>query len=211
MLGVRSGMEVRPNENLYTIADLSTVWVLSDVYEVELPWVSVGQRGTVELSYLPGVRFSGAVTFVSPFLDPKTRTAQVRIELANPDGRLKPEMFGNTTIETDPRADVLTVPSEAVLRSGRRNVVMLDLGEGRFAPREVELGIDSGDGWTEVLEGLDEGDAVVVSSQFLLDSESRLQEVVRKLLGQPAPGGPVAEPEAPPPAMPSEHQPGEEG
>ena len=213
MLGVRSGMEVQPNQNLYTIADLSKVWVLSEVYEVELPWVHVGQRGTVELSYLPGVSFSGEVTFVSPLLDPKTRTAQVRLELDNPEGHLKPEMFANTTIETDARPGVLVVPSEAVLRSGRRSMVMLDLGKGRFAPREVELGLDSGDGWTEVSGGLDEGDSVVVSSQFLLDSESRLQEVVRKLLSQPPPDEPAAQPEPAPPAMPSmphEHQHGEE-
>ena len=91
-LSVRSGMEVAPNTNLYTIADLSTVWVMADVYEYELPWVALGQRGIVELSYLPGVRFEGEVTYISPFLDPKTRTAEVRVELPNTDGRLKPEM-----------------------------------------------------------------------------------------------------------------------
>ncbi len=187
-LGVRVGMEVKPNQNLYTIADLSTVWVLADVYEVELPWIEVGQKASVELSYLEGVEFTGEVTFVAPFLDPKSRTAQVRLELPNPDGRLKPEMFGNTTIETDPRARVLVVPSEAVIRSGRRSIVMVAQGDGRFEPREVGLGLDSGDGQTEVTEGLREGEVIVTSSQFLIDSESKLQEAVQKLLGAPRTG-----------------------
>ena len=181
-LGVRSGMEVRPNDNLYTIADLSSVWVVADVYEFELPWVALGQTGTVELSYLPEVEFSGPVTYISPFLDPKTRTAEVRLELPNPDGRLKPEMFGNTLIEAAPREGAIAVPSEAVLHSGRRTLVIVALGGGRFEPRQVRLGVDSSDGWTEVPEGLREGEEVVVSSQFLIDSESKLQEAVQKLL-----------------------------
>ncbi len=181
-LGVRSGMEVKPNANLYTIADLSTVWVVADVYEFELPWVELGQTGRVELSYLPGVEFSGPVTYISPFLDPETRTAQVRLELPNADGRLKPEMFGNTIIEAAPRESVPAVRSEAVIRSGRRTLVIVDRGEGLFAPREVQLGVDSGDGWTEVRSGVEVGEQIVVSSQFLIDSESKLQEVIQKLL-----------------------------
>jgi multidrug efflux pump subunit AcrA (membrane-fusion protein) len=182
-LGVRSGMEVTPNTNLYTIADLSTVWVVAEVYEFELPWVEVGQTGVVELSYLPGSRFAGPVTYVSPFLDPKTRTAQVRLELPNPEGRLKPEMFGNTLIEAAPRSGVTAIPNEAVIRSGRRTLVVVALGEGRFEPREITLGLAGSDGWMEVGEGLRPGEEIVVSSQFLIDSESKLQEAVQKLLG----------------------------
>lgn len=183
-LMVREGMEVGPNENLYTIADLSEVWLYADVYEYELPWVAVGQRGIVELSYLPDTTFEGQVTYVYPFLDPKSRTARVRLELPNPDLILKPDMFANVTIETEQRPGVLAVPEEAVIRSGRRNLVILALGEGRFAPREVRTGIDSGDGWVELTSGVREGERVVTSGQFLIDSESKLREAVQKLLGE---------------------------
>jgi len=185
-LGVRSGMEVKPNDNLYTIADLTSVWVLADVYEYELPWVELGQTGVVELGFLPGHPLTGQVTYISPFLDPKTRTAEVRIELPNPDGTLKPDMFGNAIISGSPRQGVLVIPQEAVIRSGRRAVAIVALGEGRFAPRDIELGLDSGDGWLEVREGLAEGDEIVVSGQFLIDSESNLREAVRKLLADSA-------------------------
>jgi Cu(I)/Ag(I) efflux system membrane fusion protein/cobalt-zinc-cadmium efflux system membrane fusion protein len=185
---VRAGMEVGPNANLYTIADLSRVWVYADIYEYELPWVSEGQRGAVELSYLPGVRFEGEVTYVYPFLDPKTRTARVRIELPNPDLILKPDMFANVTIETETRPNVVAVPEEAVIRSGRRTLAIVAVGDGRFEPREIELGLDSGNGWLEVKRGLHEGDRVVTSGQFLIDSESKLQEAVQKLLASGAAG-----------------------
>jgi Cu(I)/Ag(I) efflux system membrane fusion protein/cobalt-zinc-cadmium efflux system membrane fusion protein len=182
-LMVRKGMEVSPGTNLYTIADLSRVWLYADVYEYELPWVSVGQRGAVDLSYLPGKIFEGEVTYVYPFLDPKTRTARVRLELPNPDLILKPDMFANVTIETEARPRALVVPEAAVIRSGRRSLAIVALGEGRFEPREVELGLDSGDGWLEVTNGLRSGEQVVTSGQFLIDSESKLQEAVQKLLG----------------------------
>ena len=181
-LGVRSGMEVRPSQNLYNIADLSTVWAMADVYEYELPWLALGQPGAVELAYLPGRHFGGPVTYIAPFLDPKTRTAEVRIELPNPGGDLRPGMFGNVIIQGSPREAVVAVRSEAVIRSGRRNLVVVALGDGRFAPRTVSLGMDTGDGWLEVSDGLEAGEEIVVSSQFLIDSESNLQEAVRKLL-----------------------------
>ncbi len=181
-LGVRHGMEVDPAQNLYTIADLSRVWVLADIYENELPWVQVGQHGVVELSYLPGRTFHGSTTYIDPFLDPKTRTARVRLELDNPDGVLKPDMFANVTLATEARRDVLVIPDEAVLRSGKRNLAIVALGDGRFRPREVQLGLDSGGGRVEILSGLVEGERVVVSGQFLIDSESRLQEAMQKLL-----------------------------
>lgn len=181
-LGVRSGMEVKPNANLYTIADLSRVWVLADVYEFELPWLELGQMAEVELSYLPGVPMQGELTYIAPFLDPKTRTAEVRLELDNADGKLKPEMFGSVVIAGAPRPNVLSIPTDAVIRSGTRTVAVVALGEGQFEPRDIELGLDSGDGWLEVLSGLKEGEDIVVSSQFLIDSESNLQEAVKKLL-----------------------------
>ena len=181
-LMAREGMQIDANMNLYTIADLSRVWLYADIYEYELPWVAVGQRGIADLSYLPGRVFEGVVTYVYPFLDPRTRTARARLELANPDLELKPDMFANVTIETDLRPDVLTVPEEAVIRSGRRSLVIISLPGGYFEPRDVELGIDSGDGWLEITSGLSEGELVVTSGQFLLDSESKLQEAVQKFL-----------------------------
>jgi RND family efflux transporter MFP subunit len=181
-LGVRHGMEVTPRHNLYTIADLSALWVLADIYEFELPWVELGQAGTFELTFLPGEQFTGRVTYISPFLDPKTRTAQVRLELANEDGRLKPAMFGTVALQTRPRPDAIAVPTEAVIRSGTRSVIFVERGEGHFEPREVELGINPGDGWREVTRGIAEGESVVVSGQFLIDSESRLREAMRKFL-----------------------------
>jgi Cu(I)/Ag(I) efflux system membrane fusion protein/cobalt-zinc-cadmium efflux system membrane fusion protein len=200
-LRVRSGMEVAPNSNLYTIADLSKVWVMADVYEYELPWVELGQTGTVELGYLPGVGFSGPVTYISPFLDSKTRTAEVRLELPNPEGRLKPGMFGNILIRAAPRTGATAIPSEAVIRSGRRTLAIVALGEGRFAPREIELGLETGEGWTEIVKGVQPGEQVVVSSQFLIDSESKFQEAIQKLIAAGAAATP-AEPQAADAALP---------
>ena len=182
-LRVRDGMEVGPNDNLYTIADLSKVWLYADVYEYELPWVREGQKALIELSYLPGQTFEGTVTYIYLSLDPKTRTARVRVELDNADLLLKPDMFADVTIETETRPSALVVPDEAVIRSGRRTLVVAAAEAGRFAPREVTLGLDSGDGWVEVRGGLAEGDQVVTSGQFLIDSESKLQEAVQKMLG----------------------------
>jgi len=196
-LGVRTGMKVEPNHNLYTIADLTSVWVLANVYEYELPWIALGQTGSVELGSLPGRRLQGRVSYISPFLDPKTRTAEIRLELPNTDGMLKPEMFGNTIIAGSPRAGVLAIPQQAVIRSGRRTLAIVALGDGHFEPRDVTIGLDSGDGWLEILHGLTEGEDVVVSSQFLIDSESNLQEAVRKLI--------AAGSDAPPPAPPAGH------
>jgi Cu(I)/Ag(I) efflux system membrane fusion protein/cobalt-zinc-cadmium efflux system membrane fusion protein len=196
-LRVREGMEVGPNQNLYTIADLSRVWVYADVYEYELPWVAVGQKCVVELSYLPGAEFESVVSYVYPFLDPKTRTARLRIEIDNPENVLKPDMFANVRIETQARRDVLVVPDEAVLRSGRRSLVIVALGDGRFAPREVTPGLESGDGLLEVRAGLRESEEIVTSGQFLIDSESRLREAVQKLLepgvSEEAAAGPVGQ------------------
>lgn len=182
-LKVRDGMEVGPNDNLYTIADLSKVWLYADVYEYELPWVREGQQALIELSYLPGQTFAGTVTYIYLSLDPKTRTARVRVELDNAELLLKPDMFADVTIETETRRDLLVVPDEAVIRSGRRALVVAAGDGGRFAPREVTLGLDSGDGWVEVRDGLAEGEQVVTSGQFLINSESKLQEAVQKMLG----------------------------
>jgi len=185
-LGVRSGMELRPNTNLYTIADLSRVWVVADVYEYELPWLELGQHAEVELSYQPGQRLSGELAYIAPFLDPETRTVEVRLEIDNADGRLKPGMFGNALIQGRSQAGVLVVPSAAIIHSGLRKLAIVALGDGRFEPREVDVGLDAGESGLEILDGLREGERVVLSGQFLIDSESNLREASRKLLSDRA-------------------------
>ena len=140
------------------------------------------RRQTSSSAYLPGVPMKGELTYIAPFLDPKTRTVEVRLELDNRTAQLKPEMFGNAIIAGEPRLDALAIPSDAVIRSGTRTIAVVALGEGQFEPRDIELGLDSGDGWLEVLAGLRQGEDVVVSSQFLIDSESNLQEAVKSCL-----------------------------
>lgn len=170
------GMKVMPSDTLFDILDLSHVWVIADVYEYELPRLSLGQKATMTLSYWPGRVWNGTVTYVYPAVDEKTRTVKVRIELDNPRGELKPEMFADVTIHGRTR-DVLLVPDDAVLESGTRNVVFVDLGEGKLLPREVTLG-DRGNGAFEVKSGLAAGDVVVRGANFLVDSESRLKAAI---------------------------------
>ncbi|MBI1994201.1 MAG: efflux RND transporter periplasmic adaptor subunit [Deltaproteobacteria bacterium] len=175
------GMKVMPDKELYTIADLSTVWVNADIYEFELPNVRLGQRAAISLSYFPGRNFSGRVAWISPVLDDKTRTAKVRIEFPNRDFSLKPEMYTNVEIEVD-GGRKLAIPDEAVLDSGLRKVVFIDKGEGRYAPAEVKLG-SKFDGYYEVLSGLSPGERIIASASFLLDSESRLKEAMGAMAG----------------------------
>jgi len=175
------GMYVKPGMNLYRIADLSSVWVHADIFESEAPWIREGQKAEVELSYFPGEIFHGKILFIQPFLKEKTRTIKVCVELPNPKERLRPEMYVNVKLLPIVSRTALMVPENAVIQSGERNVVFIDLGEGRFRPQEVELGVE-GERVFEVKSGLKEGQKVVVSAQFLLDSESNLQEAIRKML-----------------------------
>jgi Cu(I)/Ag(I) efflux system membrane fusion protein/cobalt-zinc-cadmium efflux system membrane fusion protein len=176
------GMEVESGMNLYTVADLSRIWVNADIYEYEVPWIAVGQKATMTLSYNPGRSYTGRVEYIYPYLEEKTRTIKVRIAFDNSDYQLKPGMYTNVVLETSPMENVVAVPSEAVLFSGTRNLVMVALGAGRFAPRDVTIGIESGDGYYEIISGLVAGEKIVLSGQFLIDSESRLQESIAKML-----------------------------
>ena len=176
------GQYVKEGERLYTIADLSTVWVLADVYEYELPWVSNGMPAEMELSYIPGMRFEGKVLYVYPYMDEKTRTAKLRLEFKNLRYRLKPGMYANIYLNPRMSEDSLVIPQEAVIDSGVRKIVFVSLGKGKFQPREVKLGMEGNDDEFEVLEGLDENEQIVISGQFLLDSESRLSEAIQKML-----------------------------
>jgi RND family efflux transporter MFP subunit len=175
------GMAIMAGTELFRLADLSKVWVLADVYESDLPWLREGQRATVELPYAPGVSFPARVDFVYPYLQGMTRTQQVRLVLDNPRLELRPEMYVNVQLEASTRQSVVAVPVSAVLYSGTGQRVFIYLGEGRFEPRPVKVGLQS-DGWIEVVSGVREGEIVVTSAQFMLDSESRLQEAIQKMM-----------------------------
>ena len=175
------GMKVMPDKELYTITDLSAVWVNADIYEYELANVRLGQKATITLSYFPAQTFSGRVSWISPVLEEKTRTTKVRLEFANRDFKLKPEMYANVEIEVD-GGKKLAIPDEAVLDSGIRKIVFIDKGEGRYAPAEVKLG-GKFDGYSEILSGLSPGERIIASASFLLDSESRLTEAMGAMAG----------------------------
>jgi len=177
------GMFVKAGMNLYKVADLSTIWVHTDIYESDLPWVKSGLNAKVTLPFFPGEEFSGKVLFLQPFLTEKTRTVKACIEIANGDRRLEPGMYAEVKIFPVASQHAVLVPEDAVIRTGERNVVFVALGEGRFLPKDLKLGL-KGEGVYEVKKGLGAGDKVVVSAQFLLDSESRLQEFIRKLMAE---------------------------
>ncbi len=175
------GMYAKAGMNLYKIADISSLWAHVDLYEYQLPWIKVGQEAKVEMSYYPGEAFKGKVRSFYPYLDEKTRTSKVYIEIPNRDKKLRPQMFATVTFAPVAAKDAVLVPEMAVLHSGERDVVVVDSGGGRFEPREVKLGLQ-GEQQYQVLEGLKEGENIVVSSQFLIDSESNLREAINKML-----------------------------
>jgi Cu(I)/Ag(I) efflux system membrane fusion protein len=177
------GMKIMPDKELYTIADLSTVWVNVDIYESEIPFMRPGQKASVALSYDPSVTFNGKISYIYPSVDEKTRTAKVRLDFPNPGFKLKPDMYVNAEIKIDGGSH-LAVPEEAVLDSGMRKVVFIDKGNGHFEPKEVKLGARM-DGHFQVLSGLNEGEKIASSSVFLLDSESRLSEAMGAMTGMP--------------------------
>ena len=178
---VFKGQNVMAGMELYRIANLSTVWVIADIYQYELPWVKVGQKADIELSYLPGKKFRGTVTYIYPMLSMETRTAKVRIELQNtPALEFKPEMFATVQIASPVALNVVAVPDQAIIRSGERNVAVIGLGGGYFDVREVKLGVMA-DGYVQILQGVKEGEKIVVSSQFLIDSESNLKAAISQM------------------------------
>lgn len=166
------GLFVEPRTTVYTIADLSSIWVLADIYEYEIPFVTGGESAILTFDAYPGETFSGTVSYVYPYVNANSRTLRVRLELSNPAVRFKPDMFGAVMIRVQ-RKPALAVPAEAVIDTGIRTVVFVEKGRGRFEPRVVTLGPKVG-AYYEVLAGLHEGEKVVTSGTFLLDSESRL-------------------------------------
>lgn len=180
MLNVREGMFVQPATEVLSLADLSSVWVLAEVFEQQADWVKVGQGAEVRLSFLPGREWQGRVEYIYPSLNPKTRTLKVRLRFDNPQEVLKPNMYADVSLYADPKQDTIFIPREALIRTGKEQRVILDLGEGRFTPRKVRPGIESGD-WVEIVSGLEEGEQVVVSGQFLIDSEASLKASLMRM------------------------------
>jgi Cu(I)/Ag(I) efflux system membrane fusion protein/cobalt-zinc-cadmium efflux system membrane fusion protein len=158
------------------------VWVYAHIFEYEIAWIKVGQKALMELPYIPGRQFEGEVDYIYPYLDQKTRDVKIRLVFKNEATELKPEMYANITIESSFDNAELVIPSEAIIRTGKRNVVFIDLGNGKFRPQDIIVGPEGDNAMIQVIAGLDEGQRIVTSAQFLLDSESRLREAIQKML-----------------------------
>ncbi|MDP2886407.1 MAG: efflux RND transporter periplasmic adaptor subunit [Ignavibacteria bacterium] len=177
---VLQGGNIMAGANLFKIADLSTVWVMADIYEYEVPFIRIGQGATVSLAYAPGKEYKGRVSYIFPYLNSDTRTVKVRIEIPNPSGELKPAMFATVDLQSPVTIDAIAIPEQSVIHTGERDVVVISRGDGRFESRDVKLGVLAG-GYYQVLDGVKEGEQIVVSSQFLLDSESNLKAAMQSM------------------------------
>jgi len=189
------GMRFMPGEALYQVTDLSSVWVVADVFEQDIGLVKTGAKAKVTISAYPNQVFEGRITYVYPTLKAETRTVAVRIELANPGQLLKPAMFAQVELPVGGKAPMLVVPDSAVIDSGTRKIVLVQVQEGRFEPREVELGA-RGESHVQVLKGVREGEQVVVAANFLIDAESNLKAAVGGLGGHAGHGAPAKGAEA---------------
>ena len=169
------GMKIMPGEKLFEVVDLSSVWVVADIYESELPLIKVGDRAQIRLSYFPGQEFSAVIEFIYPTLSAESRTARARFTLPNPQGKLKPQMFGQVELKIN-LGRRLAVPGDAVIDTGPRQIVYVDKGEGNFEPREVTAGVRV-EKWVEIVKGLKPGEKVAASANFLIDSEAKLKGI----------------------------------
>jgi RND family efflux transporter MFP subunit len=199
-----ANQKVMPDTELYTLVDLSRVWVLASVFEYQMPSVHTGQLATVALPYNGGQTYRARISFIQPQVDPSTRTVQVRLELPNPGLALKPEMFVNVEL-TSPQPQRLTVPAEAVLDTGVKKVIFVDRGNGYLEPREVATGERAGDR-IQILKGLSAGERIVTSGNFLINSESQLKAAAQGMAGMPGMSAPAQPPASSgPPAPPAPH------
>ncbi|WP_300453167.1 efflux RND transporter periplasmic adaptor subunit [Accumulibacter sp.] len=189
----QQGMRFTPGETLYQVADLSSVWVIAEVFEQDIGLLRTGSHAKIRVNAYPEKVFHGVVSYIYPTLEAATRTVALRIELANPDLLLKPAMFAQVELPVAGRSMGVSVPLSAVIDSGKRQIVLIELGEGRFAPREVKLGARSDD-YVEVLDGVRDGERVVVAANFLIDAESNLKAAIGGL----APASTAAAAVAPP-------------
>ncbi len=178
------GMFVTAGKNLYKIADLETLWVHADVYESDLPWVHERQEAEVSFRNDPGETYRGKILFLYPEVSKETRTLKICVEVPNARRRLRAGMYADVTLHGPNLESALLIPSAAVLRSGERDIVFVEVGEGRFAPREVELGVRADGNRIQVVSGVSEGESVVTQAQFMLDSESRVMEAIAKFLNR---------------------------
>lgn len=190
------GMKLTPGMNVFKIADLSNVWAEIEVYEYQIQYLGLGQTASITLDAFPGRHWMGKIIYLDPTLNQKTRTLKAFVEIDNPDRKLRPEMYANVEIRVPAVSGVVKVPDEAILHSGERSVVIVEKGKGFFEPREVTLGA-TGEGYSQVTRGLREGEIVVVSSQFLIDSESNLKEAISKMLARQKGEKEPAKPPAP--------------
>jgi len=179
---VKEGQFIKAGMEMLTLSDISKVWVYADIYEYEMPWVKVGQKAKIILPYVGSVPIDSTVSYIYPYVEPKTRTVKARFDIDNHDFALKPDMYVNVRLESEPVKDALAVPAEAVLHSGEKQTVFVALGEGKFEPRQVKTGMQDESGDIEIVQGLLEGEQVVTSAQFMLDSESKLREAIQKML-----------------------------
>lgn len=186
------GMKIDPGTRVYRIADLSKVWVLATVYEYQLPYVQAGQKATITLPYIPGQQFEGKVVYIYPYLNEKVREAKARLEFENIEGLLKPGMFANVELNNELAKDRVLAPRSAVIDTGTRQVAFVSLGQGRFEPRSVKLGVETEDGMVEVLDGLKPGEMLVTSGQFLIDSEARIREALARMIDDNLAAAPTA-------------------
>ncbi|MDT8449152.1 MAG: efflux RND transporter periplasmic adaptor subunit, partial [Wenzhouxiangellaceae bacterium] len=182
-LGVRQGMFVQPGTTIMSLANLSTVWVDVDIFENQIDWVETGQTARMKLPFAPEREWTGEVDYVYPTIRAETRTARVRLAFDNPDLALKPDMYAKVAIDGAPRFDIVHVPSQAVIRTGRQERVILALGDGHFRPAQVRTGLES-EGRVEILVGLAEGEEIVISSQFLLDSEASMDASLLRMISE---------------------------
>lgn len=180
-IGVRQGQHVMPDTELYMIVNLERVWVYADVYEYELPWIKVGDDAQITLDSVPDKTFHGNIDYIYPYAEPKTRTTKVRIVIENPNSLLRPHMFSDVVIQADTRKNVVVIPAEAIIRSGEKTHVLVVREPGKFEPRQVTLGFES-NGKVSVFKGVEAGEEVVTSAQFLIDSESKLHEATAKMM-----------------------------
>jgi len=169
------GIRVMPGERLFDVADLSTVWIVSDIYEYDVSLIKIGQTAKISLSYFPGREFSSRIDYIYPSLAGESRTAKIRFTIANPGGQLKPQMFTNVEVKIN-LGNKLSVPESAVIDTGIRQIVYVDKGEGYFEPREVMIGLKA-EGMVEVLKGIKAGEKVASSGNFLIDSEAQLKGI----------------------------------
>ncbi len=184
-----AGMRYQPGETLFRIVDTSVMWVLAEVYEQDLAFVKAGDMAKVTVNAWPDRPFSGRVTFIYPSVGKESRTARLRIEVANPDGLLRADMAATVEIEAPIPGRWVVVPDSAVIDSGKRQIVLVERGEGRFEPRAVRLGVRV-PGHVQVLEGLKPGERVVTSATFLIDAESNLRAALAAFTaGKPAGDG----------------------